>query len=456
MTTFPKLITWYPESGADLVAAIIPYINFSDESPESLPARVFTPVVMNDSDPKLEVLWGSMLADTEFYANDQFLITSEQKYVSVMMNLGIERIVVKGVIKHETSANKEIQKVMPAWFEIRLEVDLRKELGGPVRTVFITTYFISADAFRLFDTIVPGLGIHIEGLILLRVGYPGTYGLKDGVLKELISQMEQHPELYNSISFAWFDRTVDPGIDWNNINTALIEHSHQHGIVHDLNKVPRIAEMARRAWIVTTYQQTYWGTGRSRYSARLFLRGKQYIDRPLPKDKSTYWIVPGLLMAGEWPGGIDPDEIHSTIFEYLNVGVRTFVNLVPDHEHAHLRESPNYDRYAKALARERRISIQHRPYPFRDMTVPTVTTTFRDLLTDISVFIDSGKPTYIHCWAGLGRTGVVVGAWLREHTVVPPDQILAYLNLLRILSGDDTSYASPQTEEQIQFIQNWG
>jgi protein-tyrosine phosphatase len=455
MTTFPKQITWYPGSGADFVAAIIPYIKFSNESPDSLPAQVFAPVVMNDFDPMFDNLWGSMRNDTEFYANGQFLVPSERKYVSVMLNMGVERILVKEVIRHETEASDEIRSVMPAWFEIRLEVDIRKELDGPVRSLSITTYFVSADAFRFFDTVVPGLGVHIEGLILLRMGCPGTYGLKDGVSKELMSLMEQHPEIYNEISFAWFDRTVDPGLEWTHVNDAIIEHNLEHGLVSELAEIPALAELARKAWIKSPYSQTYWGTRSSRYAARMYFRGKQFVDRARPEGMNTYWVVPGLLLAGEWPGGIDREEIRVQIQKYFDTGIRTFVNLVPDYEHGHLRESPAYDRYANALAREQKIEVNHVHFPFRDMTTPTDIATFRDLITDISVHIEHGEPSYIHCWAGLGRTGVVVGAWLREHSVVSGDQIVAYINVLRTLSGDDTRYTSPQTEKQVEFIENW-
>ncbi|MFZ5949388.1 MAG: fused DSP-PTPase phosphatase/NAD kinase-like protein [Candidatus Rifleibacteriota bacterium] len=32
----------------------------------------------------------------------------------------------------------------------------------------------------------------------------------------------------------------------------------------------------------------------------------------------------------------------------------------------------------------------------------------------------AGKPVYVHCWGGLGRTGVVVGCWSRRHGEAEP------------------------------------
>ena len=56
--------------------------------------------------------------------------------------------------------------------------------------------------------------------------------------------------------------------------------------------------------------------------------------------------------------------------------------------------------------------------PIRDFSIPT-----RDglvaTLDEIDAELDAGGLVYVHCWAGCGRTGVVVGSWLVRHGVDP-------------------------------------
>ena len=40
---------------------------------------------------------------------------------------------------------------------------------------------------------------------------------------------------------------------------------------------------------------------------------------------SSYWVVPGLLLAGAYPGDSDPEEHQAKVQALLNAGIRTFV-----------------------------------------------------------------------------------------------------------------------------------
>ena len=53
----------------------------------------------------------------------------------------------------------------------------------------------------------------------------------------------------------------------------------------------------------------------------------------------------------------------------------------------------------------------------------------------------------MHCWAGCGRTGVVVGSWLVRHGADPGDA------LQRI--ADARGLGCPQTLEQRSFVLDW-
>ena len=44
-------------------------------------------------------------------------------------------------------------------------------------------------------------------------------------------------------------------------------------------------------------------------------------------------------------------------------------------------------------------------------------------LDEIDGELAAGGVVYVHCWAGCGRTGVVVGSWLVRHGVPPKDAL---------------------------------
>ena len=52
-------------------------------------------------------------------------------------------------------------------------------------------------------------------------------------------------------------------------------------------------------------------------------------DRPLP---NTYWVVPGRLAAGEYPGAKDPVEAAARLRALLRAGIDHFIDLTEAHE----------------------------------------------------------------------------------------------------------------------------
>lgn len=84
--------------------------------------------------------------------------------------------------------------------------------------------------------------------------------------------------------------------------------------------------------------------------------------------------------------------------------------------------------------------------PIRDFSTPS-----RDelvaMLDEIDVEVDAGGLVYVHCWAGCGRTGVVVGSWLVRHGADPNEA------LRRI--AETRGLGCPQTLEQRLFVLAW-
>jgi protein-tyrosine phosphatase len=89
---------------------------------------------------------------------------------------------------------------------------------------------------------------------------------------------------------------------------------------------------------------------------------------------------------------------------------------------------------------------RHRRAPIRDLSVPTPDELV-SILDEIDAEIARGGIVYVHCWAGCGRTGVVVGCWLVRHGATPHDA------LTRI--GEARGLGCPQTLEQRLLVLSW-
>ena len=98
-------------------------------------------------------------------------------------------------------------------------------------------------------------------------------------------------------------------------------------------------------------------------------------------------------------------------------------------------------------------AARHESLPISDMGVPSP-----DEMVDILDVIDEAlacsEGVYVHCAAGLGRTGTVVGCWLIRHGV-DPGEALEVLAGLRRQDGSTAHFASPQTSEQARMVEGW-
>ena len=93
-------------------------------------------------------------------------------------------------------------------------------------------------------------------------------------------------------------------------------------------------------------------------------------------------------------------------------------------------------------------------HPIRDVSVPTVET-MRSILDAIDLSLDAGRPVYVHCYGGIGRTVTVIGCWLRRHGHATRDDVLAVLARLRRSDVERASVISPETPAQRQMVVEW-
>jgi protein-tyrosine phosphatase len=173
-------------------------------------------------------------------------------------------------------------------------------------------------------------------------------------------------------------------------------------------------------------------------------------DERAPTDRS-YWVVPGRLIAGAYPGRADRAGSRSPLELLLEAGVRAFVNLTentdPYSGDAHLD-----DYEGDAMAVQRGVRVLRRPIV--DDLVPS-RGEMMGTLDDIDALLEKAVPIYVHCWGGLGRTGTVVGCWLIRHELASRDDVLHTLSRLRRQDRRGGRYRSPQNELQEQFVFDW-
>ena len=144
-------------------------------------------------------------------------------------------------------------------------------------------------------------------------------------------------------------------------------------------------------------------------------------------------IEEGRLIAGRHPAAWGSENAWIEVRDLVDAGVTLFLDLT------HEGELEPYMSLVQEPVRYVNRSIRDFSIPTRDELVAT--------LDEIDAELASGGIVYVHCWAGCGRTGVVVGTWLVRHGVQPQDA------LRRI--ADARGLGCPQTLEQRSFVLGW-
>jgi ADP-ribosylglycohydrolase len=170
---------------------------------------------------------------------------------------------------------------------------------------------------------------------------------------------------------------------------------------------------------------------------------------PPRPDKNTYWVVPLKFIAGEYPGDKDPIKARKRIKQFLAAGIRHFIDLTE------ARELAPYDSILSEEAQRAGIPTTYQRFPIRDNSVPADAEHLAEILLAIDGRIRGGSTVYLHCWGGVGRTGLVVACWLQEHGRTP-DGALAELGekwstVEKIYRKPD----SPETPAQVNWIKSW-
>jgi hypothetical protein len=162
--------------------------------------------------------------------------------------------------------------------------------------------------------------------------------------------------------------------------------------------------------------------------------------------RGSYWVLPGRLLAGPYPGRPDVGETEERLLLLREAGVRHIFDLTQPGE-----LQPYADYLPDPFDAD---AVDHLRRPIRDHGVP-VPVQMAEILDEMSDLIDGGDCVYVHCRAGIGRTGTVVGCYLAR-MFGDGERALDHLMGLWQASGCYKDYPHvPETVAQQRFVGEW-
>jgi protein tyrosine/serine phosphatase len=173
----------------------------------------------------------------------------------------------------------------------------------------------------------------------------------------------------------------------------------------------------------------------------------------VPFERS-YWVEPGKLLAGAYPGDKRLDVARVKLQALLDGGIRTIISLMEEDETNWQGDAfEPYEESIQALAEDKGLEVACLRMPIEDVNVPS-SEAMKKTLDAIDDSLAHGNPVYVHCWGGKGRTGTVVGCWLARHGKANGSEALSLIQELR--RNDPTRLEpSPETERQRLMVRSW-
>jgi atypical dual specificity phosphatase len=190
-------------------------------------------------------------------------------------------------------------------------------------------------------------------------------------------------------------------------------------------------------------------TGRSG-SAAAAGAGVDVRDFSAPGNAATrphgncYWLVTSRLLAGEHPGATGPEELPQRLLALRDAGVSCCIDLTSPADPVLAYAPPDTPRFSG-------VRLSH---PIADFGVPDLSTMER-IAADVAAALAEGRTLYLHCRAGIGRTGMVA-ACLMVSAGMTAEQALAQLAAKwQVVDKRHAEPNTPETEAQREFVRRW-
>lgn len=167
--------------------------------------------------------------------------------------------------------------------------------------------------------------------------------------------------------------------------------------------------------------------------------------------RGSYWVLPGRLLAGRCPVRHKHDDTVRDLATLIAAGIRCVIDLMDGQEvDRNGKPFPDYLEELEEAARAAGVSVTRRKIPV-DHIVPS-DDAIRLVLDEIDRALSEGKPVYLHCWAGRGRTGVIVGCYLVRSGLSGEE---ALNEIARLRRHEKSEHPSPEAEVQRNIIRTW-
>jgi hypothetical protein len=168
--------------------------------------------------------------------------------------------------------------------------------------------------------------------------------------------------------------------------------------------------------------------------------------KPIPE---SYWVIPGRMLAGEYPGALyDPEITRKRLDTFLRAGFNTIIDLTCE------GETEDYKPILQEQADAFGLNVECLRFPIGDYGLPT-----QESMTTILDAIDGAlarrRKVYLHCYGGIGRTGTTVGCYLARHGLTGSDAVHQLESWWQYVPKSARYPHSPETIQQEQFIRNW-
>jgi len=168
---------------------------------------------------------------------------------------------------------------------------------------------------------------------------------------------------------------------------------------------------------------------------------------PAKPFANSYWVEPGRLLAGEYPGARDEETTRRRVRALVEAGFDCFVDLTA------AGEVEPYDIWLPRA--QGRAVVRHLRRPITDHGIPRDAAVMTAILDEIDHALGAGARVYLHCRAGIGRTGTVVGCWLVRRGL-GGREALERLNQLWLDCGRALTWPTiPETDAQVDFVLRW-
>lgn len=163
---------------------------------------------------------------------------------------------------------------------------------------------------------------------------------------------------------------------------------------------------------------------------------------PVPPLPNTYWVLPRILLAGEHPSGLSPEDTRQRVEKLLAAGIECFLDLTQPGE---------AERYDEGLP----VGIEYLRKPIRDHGLPERREHMMEILDCLHDALGSSRPVYVHCRAGIGRTGMVIGCLLAERGCGGEHALDELARIWQQAERSSSWPTIPETDAQTDYVRKW-